>query len=366
MKPKKVFNKDGSYRWLIDYYDDKGKRVKRRFKKLSDAETVAAQVVVAKKEGKYGEIFGRKQEPVFLFNDLVRDYLATCHGQRSFEDKRLIVEKVLQPKFGETPLVGITYRELELFRSQRLQVRTRQGRERSQARVNREMAALRHMLNKAVQWGKLMVNPFEKGESLFFREDKNRIRYLTEEEADCLLASCQLHLRPIVETALNTGMRKGEILAMRWDWLRDGWIHIPAEMSKTGKGRMVPVNESQAQVFAELRRQVQLKSPHVFCDDKGRAWKLVRKSFAAAVRRAGIVNFRFHDLRHTCASWLVMAGADLVSVQKQLGHTSIETTMRYAHLAPGHLKKSSNLIRTRRPDGNISGTSAGFKARQGR
>jgi site-specific recombinase XerD len=83
------------------------------------------------------------------------------------------------------------------------------------------------------------------------------------------------------------------------------------------------------------------------------------------LRRAGITD-RFHDLRHTCASWLVMAGADLVSVQKQLGHTTIGTTMRYAHLAPGHLNKSSNLISTRPGDGKILGTFGDFPVRQGK
>jgi integrase len=364
---KKVFNKSGGHAWQVDYYEPDGRRVKRRFKKLADAQAFDATVKVTKKEGKYPEVFGKKEEPpAYLFNALAQDYLAASQGQRSFEDKSLIVEKVLVPYFGETPLSGISYLDLELFRSQRLQVRTRQGKDRSQARVNREMATLRHMLNKAVQWSRLSVNPFEKGESLFFREDQTRIRYLTNEEAALLLAACQPHLRPIVETALNTGMRKGEILALRWEWIRDGWIHIPGEMCKTGVGRMVPVNEAQVQVFTEVRKKVQLKSPLVFCDDKGEGWKLLRKSFASAVRRAGITDFRFHDLRHTCASWLVMAGADLVSVQKQLGHSSIKTTMRYAHLAPGHLKKSSNLISTRPGDGKILGTFDDFPVRQGK
>ena len=134
-------------------------------------------------------------------------------------------------------------------------------------------------------------------------------------------------------------------------------------MSKTGLGRMVPVNEAQAQVLAEVRRQVHLKSPLVFCDHQVRAGSRCGNPLPAALRRAGITDFRFHDLRHTCASWLVMAGADLVSVQKQLGHTTIGTTMRYAHLSPGHLKKSSNLISTRRGDGNIMGTFGDFPVR---
>jgi integrase len=146
----------------------------------------------------------------------------------------------------------------------------------------------------------------------------------------------------------------------------DGWIHLPAEMSKTGLGRMVPVHEAQAQVLAEVRRQVQLESPLVFCDHQGEGWKQVQKSCAAVLRRAGITDLRFHDLRYTCASWLLMAGADLASVQQQLGHTIIGTTMRYAHLSHGHLKKSSNLISTRRGDGTISGTFGDIPVREGR
>jgi len=220
------------------------------------------------------------------------------------------------------------------------------------------------MLNKAVQWDKIDVSPFTKGESLFLRENNERIRYLTQEEAEQLLKACPAHLRPIVETALNTGMRKGEILSLKWSQIRDGWIYL--EETKSGKGRPVPLNDAQISVFGELRARQQLRSPFVFCDDKGRPFGNVQKSFDSALKRAGIYDFHFHDLRHTCASWMVMAGADLVAVQKQLGHSSIKTTMRYAHLAPGHMKKSINLISTREFDGNILGTSEGVGTLEGK
>jgi integrase len=348
MKIKKVFNK-GGYVWQIDYRDPEGKRVIRRFEKLAEADAVLTSVKKAKLEGTYGEIFGeileKKKKPKYLFNDLAQDYLVAYQGQKTFIDKQQMVQGVLLAEFPDSELAKITYRDLELFRSKRLQTPTWRGQNRSVARVNREMSILRHMLNKAVQWGKLNASPFTKGEPLFLRENNERIRYLTQEEAGRLLAACQNHLRPIVETALNTGMRKGEILSLKWSQVRDGWIYL--EETKSGRGRPVPINNAQTEVFRELRAQVQLKSHFVFCDGQGQPFRNVQKSFDSACQRVGIYDFRFHDLRHTCASWMVMAGADLVAVQKQLGHSSIKTTMRYAHLAPGHMKKAINLIGTR-------------------
>jgi len=320
-------------------------------------------VKVAELEGKYEQVFKPKKE-VYTFENLTRDYLEACRGQKAFADKQQVAREVLLKFFGDVPVSGITYRDLELLRSERSQTPTWQRKPRSPARVNREMSILRHMLNKAVQWDKIDVSPFTKGESLFLRENNERIRYLTQEEAEQLLKACPAHLRPIVETALNTGMRKGEILSLKWSQIRDGWIYL--EETKSGKGRPVPLNDAQISVFGELRARQQLRSPFVFCDDKGRPFGNVQKSFDSALKRAGIYDFHFHDLRHTCASWMVMAGADLVAVQKQLGHSSIKTTMRYAHLAPGHMKKSINLISTREFDGNILGTSEGVGTLEGK
>ena len=145
-----------------------------------------------------------------------------------------------------------------------------------------------------------------------------------------------------METALLTGMRRGELLSLKWEQIRNGFIYLTE--TKSGKARQIPINDRLAEVLKEVRRGNQLKSPFVFCDSQGRRFYHVRRSFVSACRRAGIEAFRFHDLRHTCASHLVMAGVDLTTVKELLGHKDIKTTLRYAHLAPSHKVKAVDIL----------------------
>ncbi|MCL6622894.1 MAG: site-specific integrase, partial [Syntrophobacterales bacterium] len=145
-----------------------------------------------------------------------------------------------------------------------------------------------------------------------------------------------------MELALHTGMRKGELLNLRWDQIRDGFIYLTE--TKSGKARQIPVSDRAAQVLRELQIRNQWKSPYVFIGPNGKRLGDVKKSFNAACRRAGLEDFRFHDLRHTFASHLVMRGANLKAVQRLLGHSDSKMTDRYSHLSPNHLKESVNLL----------------------
>src|SRR4030042_3734162 len=191
-------------------------------------------------------------------------------------------------------------------------------------------------------------NPFNKGSRLMLKENNHRLRFLTDSEIEALLKACEdlkthtPHLRPIVETALLTGMRRGEMLSLIWEQIRNGFIYLTE--TKSGKARQIPINDRLAEVLKEVRRGNQLKSSYVFCDSQGQRFLEVKRSFASACRKAGIEAFRFHDLRHTFASQLVMRGASLKAVQELLGHASLAMTMRYAHLSHEHLKDSVNLL----------------------
>jgi len=142
--------------------------------------------------------------------------------------------------------------------------------------------------------------------------------------------------------ALNTGMRKEEILNLRWEDLdfRSRIIYILD--TKNNERREIPMNDIVYETLLAVRKISD--SPWVFCKKNGERYGNIRKAFEGARKRAGIVDFRFHDLRHTFASHLVMAGVDLRTVQELLGHKSFEMTLRYAHLSPEHKKAALDIL----------------------
>ncbi len=345
---RKRVSKKGKVSYQVDYYDPGGKRIMKCFERKKDADDYKSKVDVSKREGRYHDVFDVKKESQTTFTELADRYVENFHGQRCFSRLKYYLVDEYRVTFADKRLSEIGYLDLETYRNRRKVTPTRAGKPRTDATVNRELSTLRHMLSKAVEWGLMENNPFNKGSRLMFKENNHRLRFLTEAEIEALLKACDdlktytPHLRPIVETALNTGMRRGELLGLKWEQIRNGFIYLTE--TKGGKARQIPINERLAEVLRGVRRGNQLKSVYVFCDTKGRRFYEVKRSFASACRRAGIEGFRFHDLRHTFASQLVMRGASLKAVQELLGHADLTMTMRYAHHSPEHLKDSVNLL----------------------
>ncbi|MBM4302503.1 MAG: site-specific integrase [Deltaproteobacteria bacterium] len=346
-KIRKRTNKSG-VSWQIDYYDPEGKRKMKCFALKKDAEDYLGKVTVAKKEGRYHDIFDVKKESQVSFNDLADRYIENFGSQKCFSRLKYYLVDEYRAVFGSRRLSEIGYLDLETYRNRRKATLTRAGKPRTDATVNRELSTLRHMLNKAVEWDMLESNPFNKGSRLMLKENNHRLRFLNESEIESLLKACDdlktytPHLRPIMETALLTGMRREELLSLKWEQIRNGFIYLTE--TKSGKARQIPINDRLTEVLKKMRQGNQLKSEFVFCDSQGRRFLDVKRSFASACRKAGIEAFRFHDLRHTFASQLVMRGAGLKAVQELLGHASLAMTMRYAHLSHEHLKDSVNLL----------------------
>ena len=334
--------------WYVDYYVGE-KRVREAVgKKITDARARLGKIQVAKKENRF---FDMKPSYTFTFDDLLERYREAFKDQKSFKDKRLHFA-LFEKRFSGKRLSEITTYDLVEFRNERKATpiksgieRMRKGckargttlkptKERSVAAVNREMSTLRHMLSKAVEWEMMERSPFSKAKKLFYRENNQRLRFLTEAEEGKLLDQCEGYLKHIVIVALNTGMRKTEILLLKWQQIRDGFIYLTE--TKSDVPRQIPLNETLKELFQSIPRY--LKSEYVFCNSDGEPFKdVARHGFNTAVKKAGIENFHFHDLRHTFASKLVKKGVSLIAVQKLLGHKDIKMTMRYSHLAEDYI-----------------------------
>ena len=206
------------------------------------------------------------------------------------------------------------------------------------------MATLKHALSKAVEWKLLRKTAREELTAIRkYQEPDGRLRYLSgEAEAERLLQACGDALRPLVVTALHTGMRKGELLGLTWDVVDMTHGFIRLKQTKNGKARALPFNETLWSLFSGLRTRQDV--PWVFHDAEGRRHKDIRLPFDGACEGAGLTDFHFHDLRHTFASWLMMRGVPLATVSNLLGHTSPTMTLRYAHLSPTHLTSAVRVL----------------------
>ncbi len=325
--------------WTIDYYEPSGKRIRKAFKRKKDAVAEEAKRISLKAEDRY---LDPKKEYTTTLDELITTYTENFKDQTTFcRAKRFFIKNFTEHFGADTRLSDITYQEIETYRNRLRRKITRRGKILSDASVNREMACLRHMLGKAKSWQMIERNPFEHGETLRLKENNMRVRFLNEDEIRALLKESPTHLRQIIICALNTGMRRGEILSLKWDMIRNGFIYL--EKTKTGESRSIPVNDSMEKLFREIRQDQGLRSEYVFTF-RGNPVNELKTAFQGAVRRAGIRNFRFHDLRHTAASQMVIRGASLKDVQEILGHKSMTMTLRYAHLSQERKKQAMNLL----------------------
>jgi integrase len=347
MGKKDGINKRGKTYW-ITFTDATGARrwESSKSKYYAAAEKLLAIRKVEAAQGKLPELLARKQQ--ISFSDLATKYLEFCVNQRDIKNKSNIVNNILIPLFGQKSLSQITLSEIETFYNQTLSSL-------SPSTANRRLGILKNMFTKAVDWQLLPDEALRKIRKIKMASEKEgwRLRFLTQQEAINLLDSCSETLRPIVVTALNTGMRRGEIFDLTWDnvHFEAGFIYI--RKSKIAEQRQIPISEELYGILSVAKKNCSLDATYVFPGKKGRLTD-VKKSFATAIKIAEIDDFHFHDLRHTFASWLVMAGIDLTTVSRLLGHKSLQMTLRYAHLAPNHLQLAVAALPTLKHQRDIS------------
>jgi integrase len=237
-------------------------------------------------------------------------------------------------------LVDLTPAEIVDARDRLLRSGTSDGRKITPATVNRYHASLSIALSKAVnEWGWLEDNPLRKVGKL--REPKGRDRFLSDDERDALLKACKSssnrYLYTIVVLAISTAARRGELLGLRWRDidLKQGIMSL--RVTKNGDPRSVPLRNLALELIGQLGKVRRIDSDLVFPSDKDPQKPIeFRDPWNRAVKQAGLRNFRFHDLRHTAASYLAMSGASAVELAAVLGHRTLQMVKRYAHLSQSH------------------------------
>lgn len=311
-----------------------------RFESSGSASFKIAQAMLIQRKKDIQE--GKEPIPIkkisnYTFNQLAAHYVKWAERQKSFRSKKGFIQQ-LKNSFGNIPLRRFTTMLVEEYQSKLL------TNNKAPATINRHIATLKHSFSKAVEWEMVEEEALKKVRRVkLLPENNKRLRYLSKEECRSLIDSCTPHLRPIVVTALNTGMRKEEILSLAWEKhvdLMHGFILL--NITKNGERREIPINQTVRRTLQGLVRHIH--SPYVFTDTEGKRYQDVKRSFKSACRRAGIKDFRFHDLRHTFASQLIMAGVDITTLKELLGHKTLTMTLRYTHLAPSHKIKAVEIL----------------------
>jgi integrase len=212
---------------------------------------------------------------------------------------------------------------------------------RSGATVNRYIATLSHLFTIAVkEWRLSDRNPVRDISKK--KEARGRVRFLSDEERDALLAACkesewpQLHA--LVLLAISTGARRGELIHLKWADIDLKKNRATVHETKNGEPRTLPLVGKALEAIRELKLQDSARSEYVFPQPSGfpGPYESFDAHWYAAMKAAGITNMRFHDLRHTTASYLAQQGASLIEIADTLGHKTLSMVKRYSHLAQSH------------------------------
>ena len=244
-------------------------------------------------------------------------------------------------KFMDFQLSTITAWEVEKWRNKRLANGIKP------ATTNRQINLIKGCLSRAVEWEVIDSHDLQKVKAQTV--DNAKVRYLSKDEESRLresLAKLDIkHLTTIVILAINTGMRKGEILSLQWNDinLENKVLTVDFQNAKSGNTRHIPLNTQAFNVLSDWQK-LSGNIGYVFKDNNQQRILDFRYDWAALLEDASITDFRFHDLRHHFASKLVMASVDLNTVRELLGHSDLKMTLRYAHLAPEHKAAAVNLI----------------------
>jgi len=327
IEKRKTSKGDTRYRAVIR---KKGYPSQRQtFSRRTDAVKWAKQTEAEIEQGVHLKSVEAKKHTL---NELIERYIEFYIADNRKDRKRIPQLRWWQSELGD-------YLLTEMKAPRISEMKQKLGKGKAPATVNRYLAALSHVFTMAVnEWEWMDDNPMRKVKRL--KEPRGRVRYLSVEEKDILLNACSAsevkELYPVVLLAISTGMRQGEILNLRWQDVDFENSRCILHNTKNGERRAVPIVGPARKALKQWSKVRKINSDLVFPGRNPKTPIFIRKPWMDAVMIAEIEDFRFHDLRHTAASYLAMSGASLAEIAEILGHKTLSMVRRYAHLSEGH------------------------------
>ncbi len=331
-----------SNKWWVDFSFN-GSRYRRPSPENSKAGALAWELVLKQRLAR-GEPLDPKKEKI-TFKDFARDWFETYVKNNNKHSEILSKERILRvhltPHFENSELEEINNLEIEKYKARKI------SQELSFKSINNHLAVLRKALQCAVEWGAIEHLPLVKR----LKTPPQKYDFLTQEECRQLLDSSDGIWRDMIVVALETGMRFGEIIALRWEDLdfKSGELTVTQAYAegvlgspKSNQLRRIPMSDSVLHILNPTKNTKGL----VFSDSEGNPFKrhVCNEKLRSICKRAGLRRIGWHILRHTFASHLAQAGANLTAIQRLLGHSDIRTTMRYAHINRAVLREAIDVL----------------------
>lgn len=338
MPRKRKRDRDGLYRrpespyWWVCYTDSRGRQT-RRSTRTADRDQALA--LLARWRLEAHSRYADAEQVQYTVDDALLAYLDGPSSRKRRPDRDKWSARGIYPHFQGRALDSLTNQDMIAYQHKRIADGV------GADTINREIGLLRLALHHArdalgwrvpdIHWPRMKPPP-------------GRIRWITRAEAVALVEAARKepdapHLADFILLGLHTGMRRGEMLGLEWRRvdLQAGLIYLEPEHQKTARHSTVPIN-SHARAALLSRRAWNAEhcpaSPWVFAHRSGARLQATTRSFNSVCQRVGILDFHIHDLRHTCAAWLVQAGVPLARIRDLLRHASVKQTEIYAHLAP--------------------------------
>ena len=337
---RKRIRSDGTTSYRVDVRLKGFPPQRATFKRLTDAKKWGGQIEAAIREGRYFKTTEARKHTVEKAITRYKDSVLPTKKDGKKQENQL---DWWADEIGPYTLADVSPALLG-------EARDKLAQDRAPATVVRYLAALSHVFTVAVkEWGWLEDNPMRKVTKP--KEPRGRVRFLSDDEAGPkgeiiegertrLLNACDKssnsYLETIVVLALSTGMRQGEILNLRWPDVDLNSGRIVLHETKNGERRVVPLLGRARELLRELSKVRRLDTDLLFPGRNPKKPVFIRTPWLEAVKAAGIEDLKFHDLRHSAASYMLMSGASLGEIAELLGHKTLQMVKRYSHLSESH------------------------------